>query len=95
VRIAPLIFIPFVENAFKFSSHDDTRPNSIRINLQQTGNRIIFQCVNSYEEHVQAPGGIGLVNVKRRLELLYRDRFILDIRNETNNWHVELILITQ
>lgn len=95
VRIAPLIFIPFVENAFKFSSHDDTRPNSIRINLQQTGNRIIFQCVNSYEEHVQPPGGIGLANVKRRLELLYKDRYILDIRNETNNWHVELILITQ
>jgi two-component system LytT family sensor kinase len=95
VRIAPLIFIPFVENAFKFSSHDDTRPNSIRINLQQTGNRIIFQCVNSYEEHIQTPGGIGLANVKRRLELLYKDRYILDIRNETNNWHVELILITQ
>jgi two-component system, LytTR family, sensor kinase len=95
VKIAPLIFIPFVENAFKFSSHDDNKPNSIRINLQQSGNRIIFQCANSYEDQAQVPGGIGLVNVKRRLELLYKDRYILDIRNEANNWFVELILITQ
>jgi two-component system LytT family sensor kinase len=95
VKIAPLIFIPFVENAFKFSSHDDNRPNNIRINLQQSGNRIIFQCANSFEDQALVPGGIGLANVKRRLELLYKDRYILDIRNEANNWYVELILITQ
>lgn len=91
LKIAPLLFIPFVENAFKFSTRDDA--NTIRIGLQQTGNRLIFECVNSYEHSLQEPGGIGLANVKRRLELLYKDRYTLEIRKEENTYSVQLILL--
>lgn len=93
IKIAPLLFIPFVENAFKFSTRDDNRINTIRISLQQTGNRIIFQCSNSYDDPGQEPGGIGLANVKRRLELLYRDRYTLDIKKDEHTYSVQLTLV--
>lgn len=49
IRIAPLLFIAFVENAFKFITRDDDKLNYVKINLEQTGNRIVFQCSNSFE----------------------------------------------
>lgn len=94
LKIAPLLFIAFLENAFKFSSRDDNRVNSIRISLQQSGNRVQFECENSYEENGQAPGGIGLTNARRRLELLYKDRYTLNIRRDTHHYFVQLILMT-
>jgi len=94
IKIAPLIFIAFMENAFKFSTRDDNRINYIRISLQQTDNRIIFECSNSYEDDSLIAGGIGLNNVRRRLELLYKDRYILNIREEESTYYVQLILIT-
>lgn len=92
IKVAPLIFIVFVENAFKFSSREDNRINTIRIRLQQTAKQIIFECTNSYEGPAQATGGIGLNNVKRRLELLYKDRYTLTITNEQGTYYVHLIL---
>lgn len=93
LKIAPLLFIPFIENAFKFSTRDDNRPNNIKITLQQTGNRIQFTCTNTYEDHSQDAGGIGLSNVKRRLELLYKDRYTLDIVKEQSNYTVNLTVV--
>lgn len=92
VKVAPLIFLTFVENAFKFSTRDDSRTNIIRIHLLQSGNRIEFTCSNSYEEQEERPGGIGLNNVRRRLELLYKDRHTLTITRENAFFTVHLIL---
>lgn len=92
VKIAPLIFIAFVENAFKYSTRDDNRINTIRIRLQQAGNRVVFECSNSYEKDEKLEGGIGLSNVKRRLELLYKDRHTLTITKEQNIYSIQLIL---
>ena len=91
-KIAPLLFIPFVENAFKFSSHAEERANTIGISLLQKDDQVTFECRNSYEEEDRAEGGIGLNNIKRRLELLYKDRYDLDINSEGNSWHVTLTL---
>lgn len=93
VKVAPLIFLTFVENAFKFSTRDDNRSNIILIRLHQSGDRITFTCSNSYEEQEQNPGGIGLKNVQRRLELLYKDRYTLTISQEKAFYTVHLILI--
>jgi len=93
IQIAPLIFMPFVENAFKFISRDDNRPDYIKIVLEQTGNQVYFHCSNSYENHEASTGGIGLINVKRRLELLYKDRHKLNIRRQEGNYYVDLTLI--
>jgi len=90
-KIAPLLFMAFVENAFKYSTRDN-RINHIRISLRQEKARILFECVNSFDGNMGAPGGIGLTNVRRRLELLYKDKYSLNITNEQNLYHVQLIL---
>lgn len=92
VKIAPLIFIAFVENAFKFTDRDESRTNNIHISLQQKGKQVIFECSNNFEEQEQSPGGIGLVNVKRRLELLYKDRYTLEVQKQKNPYYVRLII---
>lgn len=92
-KIAPLIFLTFVENAFKYSTRDDNRSNDIKISLQQLPGRIEFTCSNSYEVQDQTAGGIGLSNVTRRLELLYKDRYSLEIKQEPPVYTVHLTLL--
>jgi two-component system LytT family sensor kinase len=92
VKIAPLIFMAFVENAFKYASRGDDVKNSIIIELKEEAGRIDFTCDNSYEDAENAPGGIGLNNAARRLELLYKDRYQLDIKKESNIYHVHLTI---
>jgi LytS/YehU family sensor histidine kinase len=91
IKVAPLIFIVFVENAFKYSTRDN-KVNTIKISLQQKGMQIVFECSNSYEDVPQESGGIGLNNVKRRLELLYKDRYTLTIIKDQGIYFVQLIL---
>src|SRR5262249_42215897 len=93
VKIAPLLFLAFVENAFKYSTRDDNRTNIIKISLQQTAGRIDFTCSNTYDEQEPATGGIGLINVTRRLELLYKDRYSLAIAKEPPVYTVHLTLV--
>jgi two-component system LytT family sensor kinase len=93
LQIAPLLFMPFLENAFKFSTRDDNRTNHIQINLQQSGNSIQFRCLNSFEALDMPAGGIGLTNVTRRLELLYKDRYTLNIQSDQGIYAVELNLM--
>ena len=90
IKIAPLIFMPFVENAFKYVTREDQVENCIMINLRQEGTLINFKCENTYEEVDLQPGGIGLSNVLRRLELLYHDSYQLDINKSADIYHVHL-----
>jgi len=92
VKVAPLIFMAFVENAFKYASRDDNAINRIMISLTQQPGKIEFICENTYDDGESSPGGIGLVNATRRLELLYKDRYQLDVKNENNIYRVQLIL---
>jgi LytS/YehU family sensor histidine kinase len=93
IKIAPLIFMAFVENAFKYASRDDQAINRIFIYLKQESGKINFVCENTYDEGETSPGGIGLINATRRLELLYKDRYHLDIKNENNIYRVQLTLV--
>jgi two-component system LytT family sensor kinase len=92
VKIAPLIFMAFVENAFKYVSRGDDGANIINIALTEEDGRIEFSCDNSYDEESHVPGGIGLNNAARRLELFYKDRYQLDINKDQNIFHVHLTL---
>jgi len=92
VQIAPLLFMAFVENAFKFATHEEDRVNAVGIRLSQKGDLLIFECSNTAEELEQTPGGIGLSNARRRLELLYHDRYTLEIKQEPNNYFVQLTI---
>jgi len=91
-KVAPLIFMAFVENAFKYVSRDDNAINRVLISLTQKPGKINFVCENTYDEGETSPGGIGLINATRRLELLYKDLYQLDIKNENNVYRVNLTL---
>lgn len=70
-RVAPLLLIPFVENAFKHGVLDDPA-TPVRMHLALTANIIEFTVENQCHDYqTDAASGIGLVNLRRRLELLY------------------------
>jgi two-component system, LytTR family, sensor kinase len=91
-NIAPLLLIPFVENAFKHVSHFVDKPNFVTISATENEGRFLFTVENSFEKgRVNAePGGIGLQNVKRRLQLLYADKHHLLIAEDEDRYAVTL-----
>jgi two-component system LytT family sensor kinase len=94
VKVAPLIFMAFVENAFKYVSRGDSGLNEVSITLNEEDGKIEFTCENSCDEETEAvTGGIGLNNAVRRLELLYRDRYKLNITKQENRYQVNLTLM--
>jgi two-component system LytT family sensor kinase len=78
-RIAPLLLIPFVENAFKHLSHYHNGSNRVAVRLERENGSLLFAVSNTREERAGETGGIGLRNVQRRLELLYPGRHSLVI----------------
>lgn len=93
--IEPLILIPFVENSFKHLSHyNNGKTNEIRIDLSRQNGEMEFSVSNTTEgkavAEVKKQGGIGLANVKRRLELLYPDKHLLQITDREGWFNVQL-----
>ncbi|MEO1515067.1 MAG: histidine kinase [Bacteroidota bacterium] len=92
-KIAPFLFIPFVENAVKHGlSLDQGSFINIHFDIQQYA--LHFSCENSKPPRPLnvIKGGIGLTNVERRLKLLYPDRHTLVIDNNKGSYKVELSL---
>ncbi len=92
--IAPMLFIPFVENAFKYAHNKGNYP-IISIEIKNENNAVYFSCRNTYnpeETKQNKSGGVGLENVKRRLELLYPQKHKLIISKENCIFDVQLIL---
>jgi LytS/YehU family sensor histidine kinase len=78
IMIAPLLLVPFLENAFKYVSDHDTSENRIDVGLSFEGDRLHLRCQNTTDTtQVIAGGGIGIVNVRKRLELLYAGQYEL------------------
>ncbi len=76
-RIAPLLFISLIENAFKHGVNA-RYPSFVRIRMEREGNDLVFMCENSLFEKTgtdQIGSGIGLENLQRRLELIYPKAF--------------------
>lgn len=95
-KIAPLLIAPFVENAFKYVSAFDEKENKIQISLDFSYNYFVLKVFNTcepilHQNHI-ASSGIGLSNVKRRLELLYPERFDLSINQMEESYSVQLKL---
>jgi two-component system, LytTR family, sensor kinase len=92
--IAPLVLICFVENAFKHISHH-TGGNHISVELIRDDKTFKMTVYNTYDKKEKLNGesvGIGLKNVKRRLELLYPETHQLAIHDSTNAFRVDLTL---
>lgn len=93
--IHPLLFISFIENAFKYVSSNTDERNFIDIAFSLQDNFLHFNCVNSKEIQTEAGfeyKGIGITNIKRRLSLLYPDNHFLDIEDNGNTYRVTLKL---
>jgi LytS/YehU family sensor histidine kinase len=91
--IEPLLLIPFVENSFKHLSHFLNREkNIVKINADKLNGEFHFSVTNTIEyTSLKKPvGGIGLINVKRRLELLYFGKHELQVNEETGIFKVDL-----
>lgn len=95
-RIAPLLLIPFLENAFKHGTSEQLDQAWVSLNLAVEGHTLTFQLLNSRDPEASAAllaGGIGLQNVRRRLELLYPDRYDLQVLPEEDTFLVNLRLV--
>jgi two-component system, LytTR family, sensor kinase len=92
--IEPLLLIPFVENAFKHVSSHADKNNFVKLELTRNDGQFIFSTENSKDKTKTTDpySGIGLNNVKRRLELLYPGRHELTIRDEEDVYRVDLRL---
>lgn len=93
--IEPLLLIPFVENAFKHVSHHAAKNNFINLEMNRNNGSFLFEISNSKEINGSSVerGGIGLENVKRRLELLYPGKHELSIGNTETDFTVKLKLV--
>ena len=91
-KVAALVLIPFVENAFKHGVLNDEK-QPVRIRLKVQNKRLSFEVSNKIS-HAQKDhsSGVGLVNVHRRLDLIYPDRHELLISNNGNTYKTTLIL---
>ena len=95
VSVFPLLFLPFIENAFKYgvSTHESSE---IMITIIADTHELILKVQNTIVTNTfpgAEAGGVGLTNVKRRLELLYPGRHHLMIDQKNNKFVVELKII--
>lgn len=96
IFIPPNLFTTFVENAIKHSVEIDNGASYVNVNIEIKNNHLYFICVNSRNPNYSISntnyGGLGLANIKRRLELLYQDQFDLKIHSTNQEYIVNLII---
>ncbi len=93
LKVAPMLLISFVENSFKHSKIEDLKNGWIDLKIKLEGKTFIFDLQNSIPDILPAKdtqGGIGLDNVKRRLELIYPKKHQLNISKAENKFSVYL-----
>ena len=96
ITVAPLVLIAFIENSFKYVSNYDDKLNEVKISLALSNKQLFFKTFNT-KENINGRkaidhGGIGIANVKRRLELLYPGKHALSIQNSERSFEVTLNL---
>ncbi len=92
ISVPPLLFIPFVENAIKHNP-DSENLSYVYLSFKIQRNELYFCCENSkppLSNQRDGVGGLGLKNIHRRLELLFPDRYTLDIKDNETTYVVTL-----
>jgi LytS/YehU family sensor histidine kinase len=93
--LPPLLLIPFIENAFKHVSHHTGKPNIISIQLKKQAEVFRLHVMNTRDgarTNTASPGGIGLKNVQRRLQLLFPEKHRLQIQATDDRHSITLEL---
>lgn len=97
-KVAPMLLLPFVENAFKHGVSTETQNAWIRIDVKVQGEQLVLLVENckcgerASSNDRDMASGIGLKNLQRRLELLYEGRFALEIEDEPDSYAARLEL---
>jgi sensor histidine kinase YesM len=97
-RIAPMLLLPLLENSFKHGIKGDTGDTFIHIKLSQQMNRVYFTIENNKGISIEQPGrktgGVGLENIRNRLQLIYPDNHTFDVADKDVTFKVELTINT-
>jgi two-component system, LytTR family, sensor kinase len=94
-KIAPMLFLTFLENSFKHGISNSTSDGYVKIVMEIKSNSLAFSISNSKpskQSEKTFKGGIGLENTKKRLNILYPDKFKLETQDSENNYRVNLNL---
>jgi sensor histidine kinase YesM len=95
-KIAPLLLITFLENAFKHGAKGSSENTFIRLDIKVEKNKLNFEVENNKgiidEVNTGEYNGLGLENVKRQLELLYHGKHLLNIKDQPDRFVVSLQL---
>lgn len=93
IYIAPLLILPFVENCFKHGTSNVLRNPWINLTIEVKDTTLVMKLMNgksNTKETEPAKPGIGIANVRQRMELLYKDKYTLQIREEEDVFIVDL-----
>jgi hypothetical protein len=95
-EVPPLLFVTFVENAFKHGISYQ-QPSFVDVRVALSNDTLVFHCQNSRHpapasQQDQQQGGVGLHNIRERLKLIYGDRYSLRINEGSDTYNVDLIL---
>jgi sensor histidine kinase YesM len=92
-KVPPMLFIPFVENAFKHSSLKEKAGNNITISIDIANNQLRFYCSNAIAViNKDKSSGVGLDLIQKRLALIYRKNYNLSIQNTGDVFTVNLTI---
>jgi len=93
VQVPPLLFISFVENAVKHNN-DSAKSSYVNLFFDIRRTELFFKCINSKPavKAISKPGGLGMVNIQRRLELLFPSTHDLKIEDNSETYCVTLTL---
>lgn len=92
-KIAPMLLLPLIENAFKHGTDSTIETSYIKASLSCNDKNLIFHCENSFKDQESAVkdiGGIGIENVRKRLQLLYSSKYFFETIKTQNVFKVTL-----
>ncbi len=95
LQIVPLLLVPLIENAFKHVSRLPDQKRYVHLSCKQHNNQLNFKIENSYTEQYKMPStnqGLGLENVKKRLEIQYPDKHKFNIHKTDSDFTVAVVL---
>ena len=96
LRVPPMLFQPFVENCFKHSRLEHNRDGYIRILIEQDENQLRFTAENSKSSCIfnkqSERGGVGIANVRKRLDLAYGSAYSLEIADNERTYRTTLTI---
>lgn len=91
LMIEPMLLVPFIENSFKHGNIDNTKKGWLQVDIKTLGPMLVFQVSNSLPSvaiNKDVVGGIGVENVRKRLDMLYPNRYELDITTTESEFRV-------